>query len=155
MEEQLSKYGEYYWARQWQAAGCKYCLKHIELSSTRYKLHNYHRHLFVALAPTVFCQPARSNSPPQDKRIEKRVRELLDLPPTQSPSLEQWGLFYRRTAHDAHITKKSKVIYDELKHKVFSYWPAHQLIELGIPVTIRRIANAFHTPYPILRPRLA
>lgn len=134
LEEQLTKYGEYYWDRQWQVTGCKYCLKHSELSSTQYELHNYHRHSFVALAPTITCLSSRSNSPPPNKRIEKRVRELLDLSPTQSPSLEQWSNFYRQTALDAHITKKSKVIYDALKHKILSCWPAHHLTELGIPV---------------------
>ena len=135
LEEQLSKYGEYYWARQWQVAGCKYCLKHAELCSTQYELHNYHRHTFIALAPTMTCLSSQSNSPPLDKLIEKRVRELLDLSPSQSPSLEQWSNFYRRTAQDAHITKKSKIIYNDLKHKILSCWPAHQLTQLGIPVT--------------------
>ncbi|MBU4516668.1 MAG: TniQ family protein [Pseudodesulfovibrio sp.] len=103
MEEQLSKYGEYYWARQWQAAGYKYCLKHAELNSTRYALHNYHRHSFIALAPTTACLPPRSNSPPRDKRIEKRVEELLSLPPTHSPSFEQWNLLYKQVARTCKV----------------------------------------------------
>lgn len=135
MEEQLAKYGEYFWARQWQAAGCKYCLKHAELSSTKYLLHNYHRHEFVALAPTIECLPPRSNSPPYDKRIERRVKELLDLPPMPSPSFEQWNRLYTQLAHEAGISRKSKVIYDRLKHITLSAWPSSRLLELGIPVT--------------------
>jgi hypothetical protein len=91
LEEQLSEHGELYWARQWQIPGCSHCLKHGDLCDTQYKLHNYHRHAFVALTPTMMCLPSNSNSPPNEKRIERRVSELLDLPPAQSPSLEQWS----------------------------------------------------------------
>lgn len=135
LEDQLSEHGELYWARQWQIAGCKDCLKHGELWSTQHKLHNYHRHAYVALTPTMMCFPSNSNSPLNGKRIERRVKELLDLPPARSPDLEQWSLFYAQIAHAADITRKSKVIYDLLKHKVLSFWTPHSLSQLGIPVT--------------------
>ncbi|WP_232005725.1 TnsD family Tn7-like transposition protein [Pseudodesulfovibrio profundus] len=63
------------------------------------------------------------------------MKELLDLPPARSPSLEQWSLFYALTAHAAEITRKSKVSYDLLKHKVLSSWTPQSLAQLGIPVT--------------------
>jgi len=135
LEEQLSEHGELYWARQWQIPGCSHCLKHGDLCDTQYKLHNYHRHAYVALTPTMMCLPSNSNSPPNGNRIERRVKELLDLPPARSPSLELWSLFYTQTAHAADITRKSKVIYDLLKHKVLSSWTPQHLAQLGIPVT--------------------
>ena len=134
LEEQLSNYGELYWARQWQVTGCRCCLKHAELCDTQHTLRHYHRHAFIPLVPFVFCLP-RTNSPPYDKRIERRVREILDHPPVQSPSLEQWSLFYQQAARAAGITRKSKVIFEDLKHKVLSRWPSQQLAELGIPIT--------------------
>lgn len=133
--EQLAEYGEYYWARQWQVPGSECCLKHAWLSSTPYKLRNYHRHAFVALAPAIACLPPMSNSPPNERRIEKHVQELLDLPPSLSPSREQWSLFYTQAAHAADVSRKSKVIYNRLKHKIFSAWPPNKLLALGIPVT--------------------
>jgi hypothetical protein len=135
LEEQLSEHGELYWLRQWQVPGCRHCPKHGDLCDTQHKLHNYHRHAFVALTPTMMCLPPNSNSPPNGKRIEKRVKELLDLPPARSPSLEQWSLFYAQTAHAADITRKSKVSYDLLKHKVLSSWTPQRLAQLSIPVT--------------------
>lgn len=135
LEEQLSEHGELYWARQWQIPGCSHCLKHGDLCETQYKLHNYHRHAYVALTPTMMCLPSNPNGPPKGKRIERRARELLDLPPALSPSLEQWSLFYAQMAHGTNITRKSKVIHDLLKHKVLSSWPPQHLSQLGIPVT--------------------
>lgn len=135
LEEQLSEHGELYWLRQWQVSGCNHCLKHSELCGTQYKLHSYHRHAFVPLTQTLVCLPCSSNSSPIEKRIEKRARELLDLPPARSPSLQQWSLFYTQAARSADITRKSKVIYDLLKHKVLSAWTSQCLAQLGIPVT--------------------
>jgi len=135
LEGQLSKHGELYWERQWQVPGCSHCLKHGDLCDTQYKLHSYHRHAYVALTPTMICLPFSSNSPPNGKRIERRVKELLDLPPTRSPSLEQWSLFYAQAARAANITRKNKVSYDLLKHKVLSFWTPESLAQLGIPIT--------------------
>ncbi|WP_319542365.1 TnsD family Tn7-like transposition protein [uncultured Pseudodesulfovibrio sp.] len=135
LEEQLSEHGELYWIRQWQVPGCSHCLKHGALCDTQYKLQNYHRHAYVALTPTMMCLPSNSNSPHNEKRIEKRVKELLALPPARSPSLEQWSLFYAQIAHATDITRKSKVSYDLLKHKVLSSWTPQHLAQLGIPVT--------------------
>lgn len=135
LEEQLSEHGELYWLRQWQVPGCNHCLKHGELCGTQYKLHSYHRHAFVPLTQTLVCLPFSSNSPPSEKRIEKRAREILNLPPARSPSLEQWSLFYTHAARKADVTRKSKVIYDLLKHKVLSAWTSQCLAQLGIPVT--------------------
>ncbi len=134
LEEQLAKYGEYYWTRQWQVTGARYCIKHAELSETKHTLHQYHRHAFVPLAPSVICFP-RTNSSPHNKRVEKRVQELLNLPPTQSPALEQWSFFYKEAARTAGITRKSKVIFESLKHLVLSNWTTHRLTGLGIPIT--------------------
>lgn len=133
LEEQLSKYGEPYWARQWQVTGSQNCLRHAELYETKHALRHNHRHAFFPLVPSVFCLP-RTKSPPHDKRIERRVKELLDHSPAQSPSLEQWSLFYRKTALTADITRKSKVIFEALKQRVLSRWPTQQLTELGIPI---------------------
>lgn len=135
LEDQLIEHGELCWLRQWQVPGCSHCLKHGDLCDTQYRLHNYHRHAYVPLAPAMMCLPSNSNSPPNGNRIERRVKELLDLPPVRSPSLEQWSLFYAQTAHAADITRKSKVSYDLLKHKVFSSWTPESLTQLGIPVT--------------------
>ncbi|WP_319542354.1 TnsD family Tn7-like transposition protein [uncultured Pseudodesulfovibrio sp.] len=135
LEEQLAEHGEFYWVRQWQAPGCECCLKHALLSCTQHKIRNYHRHSFVALAPTIECLPPMSNSPPNERRIERHVQELLDLPPSRSPSREQWSLFYTQAAHAADVSRKSKVIYNRLKHKILSTWPPNKLLALGIPVT--------------------
>lgn len=136
MDEQLKRYGEYFWARQWQVAGCHYCSKHAELSSTKHLLRNDHRHGFIALAPTTICQHSRE-SRPYDKRIESRVSELLDLPATHSPKLEQWSQLYWELALAARLTRGSKVIFQKLKRKVLSRWSQEKLRELGIPIDDR------------------
>lgn len=135
MDEQIARHGEHFWVRQWHAPGCEYCLAHEGLSSVRFEIRNSHRHSFIALAPTIACLPPRSNSPPYDKRIENRVNGLLALPPAPSPSLEQWSLFYKHLAHDAILTRKSKVIFDNLKDKVLASWSPQKLHELGIPIS--------------------
>ncbi|WP_285906244.1 TnsD family Tn7-like transposition protein [Pseudodesulfovibrio pelocollis] len=132
LNEQLARYGEYYWERLWQVAGCDACLKHATLLKTQHRLRNYHRHEFIALTPEKAIDPQHSLPPPVDKRIELRVFELLNLPSSPSPSLEQWGLFYKHFAHDTGITRGDKVIYDLLKQKILTCWPERLLQRIGI-----------------------
>jgi len=132
LNEQLERYGECFWERFWQVAGCKYCLKHALLSGTQQKLRNYHRHEFIALSPKRSDHIPHNIPPPADKRIELRVCELLNLPPSPSPSLEQWGLFYKHLAHDIGITRGNKVNYDLLKQKLIACWPEPDLQRVGI-----------------------
>jgi len=134
LEEQLSKYGELYWSRQWQVKGCRYCLRHARLCETRHMLSHYHRHAFIPLVPSVYCFQ-RPKSQPHDKRIERRVQELMNHPPEKSSSYEQWSLFYQDAARTAGITRKSKVVFEALKHRVLSRWPPQLLAELGISIT--------------------
>lgn len=134
LQKQLERHGEYYWERLWQAPGCKFCLKHSSLADTQTKLRNHHRHTFIALTPDVALLPHQSNPPPSDKRIERRVHELLSLPPTRSPRLEQWGLFYNKLAHDNGITRGDKVIYEMLQQKVLSCWSINRLHKRGATI---------------------
>lgn len=122
LDQQLAQFGEYYWKRGWQVAGADVCPHHGPLYNSRIELHGRHRHQFFALRADVFVGEEIKSCRAEDVRVAERIHELLNMPPVASPSLEQWGLFYKRLAGDTGCAKGKKVLHDKVSEKVTVYW---------------------------------
>ncbi|WP_320173982.1 TnsD family Tn7-like transposition protein [Maridesulfovibrio sp.] len=122
LDQQLAQFGEYYWKRSWQVTGADVCPQHGPLSDSRIELHGRYRHQFFALRPDVCVGEACESRSVEDFCVAERINELLSLSPVESPSLEQWGLFYKRLAGDTDCAKGKKVLHDLVAEKVIACW---------------------------------
>ncbi|CAM4136077.1 TnsD family Tn7-like transposition protein [Psychrobacter arenosus] len=124
LDQQLAKYGEWYWSRLWQIQGLTCCLLHGRLLNSSHQYRPTSRHEFIAPAPHN-CK-ANTQIPPSadDIFIAKKVNELLHLPSQTSPSYEQWSDFYKKLAADSGCLRGSKHIhYDKVVDKIKNRWP--------------------------------
>ncbi|WP_291329365.1 TnsD family Tn7-like transposition protein [Desulfovibrio sp. UCD-KL4C] len=122
LDQQLSQFGEFYWMRSWQVAGTNVCPQHGPLHNSRIELHGRHRHQFFALRPDVCVGEACEFGCAEDVRIAERISELLSTSPVESPSFEQWGLFYKLLAGDNGCAKGKNVLHDLVSEKVIAKW---------------------------------
>ncbi len=64
--------------------------------------------------------------------MARRANELLRMAPVESPSLEQWGLFYKQLADDNGCAKGKKVLHDLVSAKVITKWTMKWLDKNGL-----------------------
>lgn len=129
LDQQLAKFGEYYWKRSWQVTGADVCPQHGPLYDSRIELHGRYRHQFFALRPDVCAGEACESSSAGDFCVAKRINELLNTPPVKSPSLEQWGVFYKQLAEDSSCARGKKVLHDLVYEKVILRWTKKWLVK--------------------------
>lgn len=132
-EQQLIQYGEYYWMRAWQVAGADVCLfHHTKLVDSQIELHSRHRHNFSPLSNNVSDKVLSAPGTAGEVRLAQRINELLTLPQLKSPSLEQWGVYYKLLARDAGCTKGKKVLHDKISEKIISRFTPEWLEKHGL-----------------------
>lgn len=111
LEEQYRQYGEFFWSRIWHIQGANCCSKHkVKLSEFLPTAHLDGRHQFI---PANIIQDLELFSKPAhelDLAVSRRVDELLNLPPTTSPTFHQWSQFYHRIAKRLGFNKGAKHI---------------------------------------------
>jgi hypothetical protein len=129
---QLARFGEFYWKRNWQVSGADVCPEHGPLHNYLIGLHGRHRHQFFALRPDVCVGEACEFSSEEDVRVAERIQELLNMTPVESPSLEQWGLFYKRLAEDCSCTKGKNTQHNLVSEKVITKWTKKWLDKNGL-----------------------
>lgn len=111
IQDQYSQYGEPFWSRIWHIQGANCCSKHkIKLSEFSPIAYLNGRHQFI---PASFILDRKQPNNPAhelDLIVSRRVDELLNLPPTTSPTFHQWSQFYQRTAKRLGFNRGSKHI---------------------------------------------
>ncbi|WP_027720829.1 TnsD family Tn7-like transposition protein [Maridesulfovibrio zosterae] len=132
LEQQFSQFGEFYWVRSWQVAGADVCPQHGSLHNSRIELHGRHRHQFFPLRPDVCVGEACEFGGAYDFRVAELVNELLSASPVESPSFEQWGLFYIQLAGDSGCAKGKNVLHDLISEKVTAKWTTKWLEKNGL-----------------------
>ncbi len=99
LEEQYHQYGEFFWSRLWYIQGANCCSKHkVKLSEFLPPAHLNGRHQFIPASFILDRKQPHNPAHELDLIVSRRVDELLNLPPTISPTFHQWSQFYQRTA---------------------------------------------------------
>lgn len=99
LKEQYNQYGEFFWSRLWYIQGANCCSKHkVKLSEFLPPAHLNGRHQFIPASFILDRKQPHNPAHELDLIVSRRVDELLNLPPTTSPTFHQWSQFYQRTA---------------------------------------------------------
>lgn len=133
--EQIARYGEPYWRRDWQIRGANSCSLHGKLVETRSPRYGIHRHSFDALTPALFPQGGQKPCSKEDLRLGLRIRELLDMRARPSPSYDQWSQFYSALASDQGCAAGRHMVHSLIQEKILAAWPNQWLTDVGLPVT--------------------
>ncbi|MCU9998203.1 TniQ family protein [[Pasteurella] aerogenes] len=124
-EEQVHKYGESYWSRDWQVVGADCCLQHkIKLVDSDLDFRSSHRHEFFQLSETIKV-PATNNSTVTEDELflTDKIIDLLNQPAIDSPSYEQWSIFYNNLALSNDCIKgKSQIVFEKIREKFLNRW---------------------------------
>ncbi|GAA5001017.1 hypothetical protein GCM10023206_03270 [Acinetobacter puyangensis] len=111
LEDQYCQYGEFFWSRLWQIQGANCCTKHkVKLSEFVLAPHLNGRHQFIAANNIINRSQPTEPAHELDKIVYRHVDELLQLPPTSSPTFHQWSQFYHRIARRLGFCKGTKHI---------------------------------------------
>ncbi|MDX8158771.1 MULTISPECIES: TnsD family Tn7-like transposition protein [Acinetobacter] len=112
LAEQLEKYGEYYWFRLWQIQGAC-CPQHGQLIDSDLDLRSLHRHDFLVPSHQSCPKIEQAIASSDDIFITSKLLELLTLPPSESPSYEQWTMFYYELARQNDCSRGQRQIFHE------------------------------------------
>lgn len=122
LAEQLEKYGEYYWFRLWQIQGAC-CPQHGQLIGSELDLRSLHRHDFLVPSHQSCPKTEQIIANPDDIFITSKLLELLTLPPSESPSYEQWTMFYYELARqNACIRGKNQILHERILERITVRW---------------------------------
>lgn len=111
LKDQYSQYGELFWSRVWQIQGANCCTEHqVKLSEFVVTTHLSGRHQFIAANNIINLNQPTALAHELDLIVSKRIYELLQLPPTASPTFHQWSQFYHRIARRLGFGKGTKHI---------------------------------------------
>ena len=122
LAEQLEKYGEYYWFRLWQIQGAC-CLQHGQLIDPELDLRSLHRHDFLVPSHQSCPKTEQTIANPDDIFITSKLLELLTLPPSESPSYEQWTMFYYELAQqNDYIRGQNQILHERILERITIRW---------------------------------
>ena len=122
LAEHLEKYGEYYWFRLWQIQGAC-CLQHGRLINSELDLRSLHRHDFLVPSHQSCPEIEQTLTNPDHIFITSKLLELLTLPPSESPSYEQWTMFYYELARQNDcIRGQRQVLHESIWEKMTAHW---------------------------------
>ncbi|KXO80018.1 transposase [Acinetobacter venetianus] len=132
LAQQLEKYGEYYWFRLWQIQGAC-CPQHGQLIDSEMDLRSEHRHDFLVPPHQSYPQSNQSIASSDDIFITSKLLELLSLPPSESPSYEQWTMFYYDLARQNNcIRGQRQVLHESIREKMTARWSKKFLKQYGL-----------------------
>ncbi|WP_252099626.1 TniQ family protein [Acinetobacter baumannii] len=101
LEEQYHQYGEFFWSRLWYVQGANCCSRHkVKLSEFFPPAHLNGRHQFIPASFILNHKQSHNPAHELDLIVSRHVDELLNLPPSASPTFHQWSQFYQCIASD-------------------------------------------------------
>ncbi|MEC8056397.1 MAG: TnsD family Tn7-like transposition protein, partial [Pseudomonadota bacterium] len=122
LAEHLEKYGEYYWFRLWQIQGAC-CLQHGRLINSELDLRSLHRHDFLVPSHQSCPEIEQTLTNPDHIFITSKLLELLTLPPSESPSYEQWTMFYYELARQNDcIRGQNQILHECILERITIRW---------------------------------
>ncbi|MCP3894311.1 MAG: transposase, partial [Bacteroides sp.] len=132
IREQLEKYGECYWRRDWQVAGVESCPIHGNLIDSKIRRHDAHRHQFQAAGLDVCSLLEQQLGEWQSDLLAQSIGELLSMGPILTPEFPQWSLWYANLAVDHGFNRGSQVRHDLIREKVVGFWGGDWLSLFGL-----------------------
>jgi len=123
-------YGEAFWDRRWQVPLVNCCPQHGSLSETGVNLNGEHRHAFIPLSRCKII--GRASVTKSDIRFAELACKLLDCFENDSPSYQQWSLFYRNLAIDHGFLNGRRIDHQRLHDHYVSYWSRTWLNKSGL-----------------------
>ena len=127
---QRKQHGEYFWLREWQAAGIESCPEHGELVDTPIARPLIERHRFIAAAPEHCPLVRQQKGTAVSDGVTDQVRELLTLPAQSSPSYEQWTAYYHALANRLGLCRGIvQVDHASIRDRVLQVWPVIWLMK--------------------------
>lgn len=132
ISEQIEKYGECYWRRDWQIAGVESCPVHGSLVESKIRRHNVHKHRFQA-ADLEVCQLVEQLPGKwQSDLLARSISELLNLGPRLTPDFSQWSRWYANLVADHSFNRGSQVRHDLVRDTVVGFWGIDRLSRYGL-----------------------
>ena len=127
-KKQLEVLGECFWSRLWQIQGVNCCLEHGTLIESELDFRPSTRHTYVSASFEDNTPIVQTHASETDIFVTHKALELLTLPPSPSPSYEQWSLFYKNLALSANCNRGSGHInFDSIATKLLDRWSINSL----------------------------
>lgn len=128
---QREQYGEYYWRRDWYLPGLCVCPAHGKLINLPERA-GTHRHQFLPLRPAVFQEETKVIDCVEQIDLAKLAIKILEIPPSRSPSFEQWTTFYHNLAADLGCCRGKHVMHDKVYALIDSRFKCSTLSQLNL-----------------------
>lgn len=143
-QKQINTHGETFWDRRWFIPGLT-CCTCSEPLITLHSSWKEHRHAYVSCP--IKIEGEASNRPPRQDLISlcNLVESLLEVPETESPTFEQWTLFYRSLANDSGLTNGRHIAHDRLTDTMLSHLPSSTLRKLHLEFDAKDDTNWLRT----------
>lgn len=128
---QREQYGEYFWRRDWYLPGLCVCPAHGKLINLPERA-GTHRHQFLPLRPDLFQEETKVIDCVEQIDLAKLAVKILDIPPSRSPSFEQWTIFYHNLAADLGFSRGKHVMHDKIYALIDSRFKCSTLSQLNL-----------------------
>lgn len=125
IQEQVNRYGEGFWSRDWQIIAADCCLKHkIKLIESNLDFRSLHRHEFFQISEITKILTTQNSIATDDELfLTGKIIDLLHQPAIESPSYEQWSVFYNNLALSNDFIKgKTQIVFEKIREKFLNRW---------------------------------
>lgn len=131
VQQQLKRYGECFWLREWYFSGLGVCPDHGSLTLLSENIGD-HRHLFLPLQQAIDKAQSCADVSSEQMVLACLARELMPLSPGTSPSFEQWTEFYQCLAVDFGLSRGKQVQHDQVYDHIRQKFSVRILSELHL-----------------------
>lgn len=135
VQQQLKRYGECFWLREWYFPGLRVCPDHGPLTLLSENIGD-HRHLFLPLQQAIDKTQVCADVGSEQMVLACLSRELIHLSPGASPSFEQWTKFYHSLAADFGFSRGKQVLHSLVYERIQQQFSVHTLSELHLHGTV-------------------
>lgn len=134
IEEQIAQHGECYWHREWQVAGVDCCPKHGELQPSVVPRTSRMRHMYWPASSETCPGHRQVTSSWQSLALQPSIHQLLNIPALKTPSLQQWGYYYKSLACDFGLNKGQHVSHEQIADRLNNFWSRGWLTTHGLAI---------------------
>jgi Tn7-like transposition protein D/TniQ len=132
---QSKTYGDYFWDRNWYLPKLSVCPSHGPLTIATERI-GTHRHQFHPLRPSIIEQARPHIDSSEHLEFARIAAQILNLPPSLSPSFQQWTIFYRNLASDLGHCRGKHIIHADIHHQLNARLKSTTLAELNLSSNI-------------------
>lgn len=128
---QRAQHGEYFWRRDWYLPGLCVCPTHGTLITLPERA-GMHRHQFLPLRSELFLESTEPIDCLEQLDLARLAVKILNIPPSSSPSFEQWTIFYHNLASDLGCCRGKHVMHDEIYELLIARVKNSTLMQLNL-----------------------